>query len=171
MAKWQLNALGFVSIGAVTAENDGNCSGRPLDAARPYAPLEFVSPRSRPRARTRPNRGHHRNRKVKSGRQVTCQYSVWSMGRPVASFCVCRQCGPRNACCGFRVEGSFSRRDYYYRNATCPTSDPTQHPTSTTSRHPIHPVSAHASCPSTRHGERPHQIIGGHFSLRIIAKE
>ena len=56
-------------------------------------------------ARTKQNRGHHRNRKVKSGRQVTCQYPVWSMGRPVASFCVCRQCGPRNACCGFRVDG------------------------------------------------------------------
>lgn len=59
------------SVGPVSAENDGNCSVGRLAPSRPSAPFELSSPKARPRAQTRPNQYHHRNRKVKIGRQVT----------------------------------------------------------------------------------------------------
>ena len=84
MPKRHLNALGFVSIGGVSAENDTNCSRRRFDAEWPTAAL--LSPRAHPRAQTRPNQGHHRNRKVKIDPFISLQYlrrrHIGRRGRP-----------------------------------------------------------------------------------------
>ena len=73
--KRHLNALGFVSIGGVSAENDTNCSRRRFDAEWPTAAL--LSPRAHPRAQTRPNKRDHRNRKVNIDRATCLQYLKW----------------------------------------------------------------------------------------------
>ena len=75
MPKRHLHALGFVSIGGASAENDTNCSRRRFDAEWPTAAL--LSPRARPGAQTSPNKRHHRNRKVNIDRAICLQYLKW----------------------------------------------------------------------------------------------
>ena len=77
---------------------------------RPGGPVRLPSLIGRLTARTRQNRGHHRNRKIKIGRQVTWQHPYWSMGGPVPPSCVCGPYGPIYAFTYTYAEGSLSRR-------------------------------------------------------------